>query len=155
MTVFLWVGDFLRRKNLMQKLLQGKYFIIIVLTYILAHALRLFTRLKGIDIVALSPVILSHGGNISSINQMPAYFFYTILGSRSCFGIANLINQSRFFEYFGKNSLVVYCIHFLLLDIYIPFLYKMINPIGILNSVLFTLIIMLLWMMFVMLIELY
>lgn len=144
MTIFLWVGDFFKRHNMLNKLCKGKIFVIILLTYVSAHLFRLIARVEGIEVMWLSPVVLSHGGNISSMTQIPAFFFYTILGSLSCFGIAKKINNNRILEYYGRNSLVVYCIHFFLLDIYTTILYRIISPIGIVNSSIFTLLILLL-----------
>lgn len=140
MTIFLWVGDYLKRKNLLEKLLKGKYYAFILFLFLLGNAFKFFSKTKGFEVPALTPVILSHGGNITSIIQVPAFLLYAITGSLSCFGIARLINKSSILEYFGKNSLVVYCIHFLFLDIYITLISSFLLPLGIINAILFTFI---------------
>ena len=143
MTIFLWVGDYLKRKNLLEKLLKGKYYASILSLFLLGNAFKMFSKIYGFELPALTPVILSHGGNITSIIQIPAFLFYTITGSLSCFGIARLINNSIILEYFGKNSLVVYCIHFLFLDIYIKLISVFLLPSGFFNALIFTLIVLL------------
>lgn len=144
MTIFLWVGDYLKRKELFQKLLKGRYYAVILFLFLLGNAFKMFSKIKGIEVPALSSVILSHGGNITSIIQVPAFLFYTITGSLSCFGLARLINKSLILEYFGKNSLVVYCIHFIFLDIYLTLISKFLLPFGVVNALLFTLLVLIL-----------
>lgn len=136
MAFFLWFGNYCRRNNLMEYI-RGKYLIAIVSLYALGHLVRLFFRMKGLDELLIAPVVISHGGNAISPLQIPAYLFFVILGSLSCFGIMILINRCRPLEYFGRNSLVIYCMHFIFLGIAVKIVNQIIPPVSILSAVLF------------------
>lgn len=136
MTFFLWVGNYCRRKNLFEYI-KGKYFIIIIILYLIGHALRFFFRMKGLDELLIAPVIISHGGNAISPLQIPAYLYYVILGSFSCFGIMQWINKCSLLEYFGRNSLVVYCMHFIFLGISLKVVNTIMPPVNIISALLF------------------
>ena len=136
MTFFLWFGNYCRRKEVFQ-FLKGRYFIIILLFYLIGHVMRFFFRMKGLDEFLIAPVIISHGGNAISPLQIPAYLYYVILGSLTCFGIMRYINKCSFLEYFGRNSLVVYCMHFVFLGIAVKAINVVIDPVSILNAFLF------------------
>lgn len=115
MTFFLWLGDIGRRKHLFN--IQGKPFLVVISLYMLGHLLRLFLRIKGIDELWIAPVVISHGGNAINPVQIFAYLYYVVFGSLSCFGIMQYLDKCCILEYFGRNSLVVYCVHFIFLDI--------------------------------------
>lgn len=139
MTFFLWFGNFSRRKEIF-KYLKGRILIIIIFLYIIGHAFRLYFRLNDIDDTLIAPVILSHGGNAMSLVQIPAYIYYVILGSLSCFGIMQYIGNCRFLEYFGLNSLVVYCVHFVFLALLVEFIGSIISPDNIVSALVYTIL---------------
>ena len=141
MAFFLWVGDFIKRKELLKRIKWWGYVCITIL-YLCGHAFRLYERLNGYEIPELSPVILSHSSNIVSLFQIPAYLFFVIMGCLSCFGIVMFIKECKLLEYFGKNSLIVYCGHFFILDIYISIINRMIIPNTMINAILFTIIVL-------------
>lgn len=143
MAVFLWVGDYMKRRDLIMRINKWVYLCIIIV-YLVGHGFRVFGKLKGIEIPELSPVILSHGGNIVSLSQIPAYLFYVIMGCLSCFGIVKSFKQCRVLEYYGRNSLIVYCIHFFFLTCYISITSLFLIPNGIVNALLFIIIVFLL-----------
>lgn len=143
MCFFLWFGNYCRRKNVL-RFTQGKYLIIILSLYLIGHIIRFVFRYNGIDEQTIAPVIISHGGNAISPLQIPAYIYYVVLGSLSCFGIMQYINNNKMLEYFGRNSLVVYCIHFIFLHIFISIVCTFIQPLDTIRSVLFILTTMLL-----------
>ena len=115
MIFFLWVGNYCRRKNLFE--------------YI--------KGMKGLDELLIAPVIISHGGNAISPLQIPAYLYYVLLGSFLCFGIMYWINKCSLLEYFGRNSLVVYCMHFLFLGISVKVVNTILPPVNIISALLF------------------
>lgn len=143
MAVFLWVGDYMKRRDIIKRIKWWGYFCIIIV-YLLGHGFRAYGKINGFEIPELTPVILSHGGNIVSISQIPAYLFYVIMGCLSCFGIVKSIKECKFFEYYGKNSLIVYSIHFFLLTTYISLLSQIIIPDCLFKAVLFTFIVLIL-----------
>lgn len=136
MVFFLWFGNYCRRKDVF-KYLEGKYLLVLLTLYLFGHILRFIFRMKGLNELLIAPVVLSHGGNAINPLQIPAYLYYVILGSFSCFGIMKFINSNRFLEYFGKNSLVVYCVHFIFLDISIRLMYMLLPPNSVLSALAF------------------
>lgn len=144
MTFFLWLGNFLRRNNLLIKMKEKKYILIIFALYTLGHLLRFIFRMKGIDELLIAPVVISHGGNALNPLQIPAYLYYVVLGSLLCFGIMQYIEKNRILEYFGRNSLVVYCVHFIFLELYVGIINSIVPPVGMLNAILFITIVFIL-----------
>lgn len=138
MTFFLWFGNFCRRKDLF-KYIEGKWLLVVLSLYLLGHFLRFYLRMKGLDELLIAPVVLSHGGNVVNPLQIPAYLYYVLLGSFSCFGIMKLINSNMFLEYCGRNSLVIYCVHFIFLDVTIRVMNMLLPPNSILKAVVFLL----------------
>lgn len=78
------------------------------------------------------------GGNAVSSLQIPAYLYYVILGSFACFGLMQYLKKSSVMEYFGKNSLVVYCSHFIFLNIFVELVNKYIPPVNIIGAIIYT-----------------
>ena len=136
MAFFLWFGNFCRRKKILDYI-RGKYLLVIVSFYLLGHLVRLFFRMKGLDELLIAPVVISHGGNAVSPFQVPAYLYFVILGSLSCFGCMKWIEKCKLLEYFGRNSLVVYCTHFLFLGLAVRAINIVIPPVSIISAVLF------------------
>lgn len=108
--------------------------------YLSGHAIRLILFLMGINDTIIAPVIISHGGNAYTILQIPAYIFYTIMGSLSCFGIIQLFYRKSFLDYVGRNSLVIYCVHFIFLSVYIVPLSAIIYPDSTIKAAMYTVI---------------
>lgn len=133
MVFFFWFGNYCRRKDVF-KYLGGGYLLVCIALYLFGHILF---RMKGLNELLITPVVLSHGGNAVNPLQIPAYLYYVILGSFSCFGIMKFINSNRFLEYFGKNSLVVYCVHFIFLDISIRMMNILLPPNSVLSALAF------------------
>lgn len=143
MTFFLWVGNFCRRKNVFD-LFKGKYLLIIIALYLFGHALRVLFKMKGFDELMIEPVIISHGGNAVSPLQIPAYLYYVILGSFVCFGLMQYLKKCSVMEYLGKNSLVVYCAHFVFLNLFVELVNEIISPDNIFSAVLYTVLVLIL-----------
>ncbi len=136
MTFFMWFGNYCRRKSLFDKI-GWKYLWMILGLYLLGHITRLFFRHYELNELLIAPVIISHGGNATTPLQISAYLFYTILGSLSCFGIMKSIQKCSLLEFFGRNSLIIYCTHFVFMDITLPILNSIIQPTSIINALLF------------------
>lgn len=141
MTFFIWVGNYCRRKNVFEHI-KGKTLLVIATLYLLGHAIRLVFRINGLDELLIAPVVISHGGNAISPVQVPAYLYYVILGSFTLFGIMQKLNTCKLLDYFGRNSLVVYCIHFIFLELYIPLIIHIIIPNGLVNAIIYIVIVL-------------
>ena len=136
MSFFIWVGSLCRRMDMLEKIKRKTYFIFLSL-YLAGHIVRYFFRMKGIDELLIAPVIISHGGNVVSPVQIPSYIYFVILGSLSCFGIMQYIKKCSLLEFYGRNSLVVYCMHFIFLGITVNAVNTIIPPVSIINALLF------------------
>lgn len=141
MTFFIWFGNYCRRKELL-RFTKGKTLMIILSLFLLGHLVRFVFRQNGIDELLIAPVTISHGGNAISPLQIPAFIYYVVLGSLSCFGIMQYIEKSRLLEFFGRNSLVVYCVHFVFLNIIIEIVGNIVQPSGMVNALMFIIITM-------------
>lgn len=138
MIFFLWIGVLLKRYYIYHEILfkisivlfMGMYFFYYLLNYI------------GLNNSILTPVVISHYANIHSIWQLPIYVFYVITGGFSMFYFVQKIKCLVIFSYFGRNSLIIYCAHFVFLCIYIDFVYLMITPDDTLSSFFFLLSVM-------------
>ncbi len=138
MVFFLWIGVLLKRYYVFHEILfktsivlfMGIFFFYYLLNYI------------GLNNTILAPVIISHYANIHSIWQLPIYVFYVLTGSFSMFYFVQKIKPLFIFSYFGRNSLVIYCAHFVFLCVYIDMVYLMITPDDSLSSLLFLLSVM-------------
>ncbi len=140
MVFSLWLGSFCKRKNIFDTL-HGKTLVVIISLYLLGHALRLFLRIKGIDNMFITPVGLSHGTNIHSILQIPTYLFYVILGSFSFFGLMKYVKKCDILKYFGENSLVVYCSHFIILNAIVLLLIPVYTPDSLVKAIIYTVVV--------------
>lgn len=145
MCIFLWIGDYLRRSQKMDMLLDRRINIYIIISlYMLGHVIRIYTHFNGGEIPVLSPVVLSHGTNIISVYQIPAFLYFTIFGSLSCFSLCKILKNSNFFEYFGKHSMVVYCVHFLFLELFVDIISIVVYPSGLIHAAIFTFLVLML-----------
>ena len=55
-----------------------------------------------------------------SLAQMPLFLALAVLGSATTLTLAKKVKKSAFFEFFGRNSIVVYCLHF-------PYMYMIVR----------------------------
>lgn len=146
MTFFIWFGNYCRRKDLFNKI-HGKVFWAALILFVLGHVIRYVFRMKGINELLVAPVIISHGGNAISPLQIPAYLFFVILGSLSCFGIMQYVNKSHLLEYIGRNSLTIYCIHSIFIELYVLLINMFITPLSMGSAYIFIIITLLLVML--------
>lgn len=142
MLFFIWFGDFCRRLDIFNRL-NGKILVIIICIYLSGHFIRLIMRIADVEELFIAPVILSHGSNIKYIFQILPFLFYTLLGSLSLFGIMRLklFEKCRVLEYLGKNSLAIYCIHFIIMTGIILFLKPLFTPNSIANAIVYMVIV--------------
>lgn len=137
MTFFLWVGEVMKSSINNIKLLITSSILFLVL-YIATFAIRWKTN---IPIELFSPLGFSHTVNIDSLWQIFAYLFYSVTGSLFVILISKYIYKSVVLEYFGKNSIIIYCTHFIFINMWARVFDKLYGDIMILNVVYFVLII--------------
>lgn len=65
---------------------------------------------------------------VVSLRSIPLFLFYSVTGSLFILFLARKIRESRFFEYWGRNSIVVYGLHFAPLFAAFKFYYELISP---------------------------
>ena len=69
-------------------------------------------------------------------------FLITSTSGIVCFlWLCKHIAKQRFFEYFGRNSLIVYCVHFIPLTITLSSIYKYMEPVSLIQRCLFVLLV--------------
>lgn len=137
MTIFLWVGEVMKPSINNIKLLITSSILFLVL-YIATFVIKWKT---DISIETFSPLGFSHTVNVNSLWQIFAYLFYSITGSLFVILLSKYINKSVVLEYFGKNSIIIYCTHFVFINMYARTFDKLYGDIMILNVLYFVLII--------------
>ena len=69
-----------------------------------------------------------------------AFIFTSISGILCFLYLCKRIGKQVFFEYYGRNSLIVYCIHFIPLTIILSSMYKYMEPQSLIQRGLFILL---------------
>lgn len=133
MVLFLWVGVLLKRYYVYHDI----FFKVSVVLFGGMYVFRYLFTLFGVNNFIPTPVVISHYANIHSILQLPVYIFYVITGSFTMFYLVQKIKSLFILAYIGRNSLVIYCAHFVLLCVFIDLMYLMITPDGLFTSFLF------------------
>ena len=142
MAFFIWVGTILKRYYVYHSFIFKISVAFFVMMFVFRSYLNSLLCFIGIEYSVLNPVVISHYANIHSIYQLPIYVFYVLTGSFSMFYFVQKIKPLFIFSYFGRNSLVIYCAHFVFLCVYIDLVYVMITPDNLLSSLLFLLSVM-------------
>lgn len=99
-TFFVALGHMLRDKPSLVNLLRKGWFIYplaILVVYILHHQWDLPSEDGKFDVTLV---------------QIPLFLALTILGSITTLTLARWIKECAFIEFFGRNSIIVYCLHF-------------------------------------------
>lgn len=70
----------------------------------------------------------------------PIFVLVSLCGTCACIETCKIISEFKPIEYIGRNTLVVYCLHFLVLVPLASVLYKVIAPYGLLMSIIYVVI---------------
>lgn len=100
MTIFLWIGHYLKSNEL-------KYKIVIYTSYIIFITLTYYCPYVSIP-------YLSFTINTSWL-QLPLLYWLSFSGSMLIIQIAKIINKNTILEYIGKASLIIYMSHIIIL----------------------------------------
>ena len=101
LVIFVYFGQILKRYS--DKLLTNKIIIITTVFYLCVVILSFFQGYK-------LPAIYSKYD--TTIFQWPLHIFLSTFGSLMLIGISKIISKNKVFEYLGKNSLVIFFLHF-------------------------------------------
>lgn len=71
------------------------------------------------------------GDGIWAIGLVPAYVFYCTTGSMLIIWISKKIGMNYWLESLGKQTLVIYCVHFIILKLQIHIWGKLLDPVSI------------------------
>lgn len=70
----------------------------------------------------------------------PIFVLVSLCGTCACIEACKIIGKFKPIEYIGRNTLVVYCLHFLVLVPLAGVLYKVLSPSGLLMSIIYVLV---------------
>lgn len=121
-TLFVAIGLYLRSHQSIYRLLLNWCIYIYIL------ALLIFTSI-GIHI----PVVAA--GLHVTLKQIPIFLLMSLTGTFACLKICELIAHNSFFEYWGRNSLIVYGTHFMGLQSFVLIFYTLFSPINKYNAI--------------------
>lgn len=133
MAIFVWIGNLLKRKSWLTK----KTCNVALVLYVILWLAFLFAPKLHLGRELITPIVLSHSCNLVSILQVPAYMLFVLSGSLACFRICMILKENSFVEYFGRNSIIVYCVHFLFIGIAVNVLKIIIAPVTIIGALTF------------------
>lgn len=74
------------------------------------------------------------------LKSIPLFLVISISGTYTMLHLCKLIEKNSFFEYFGRNSLIVYCMHFIPLQYLMQNLFLLISPISLVQRVFYILV---------------
>lgn len=123
--IYLHFGSFLRNKDLKFSWICGLLYLVYVIGMMLA--------------IGQVPSITSEAH--LRIFEMPLFVMSSFLGTIGIFYISKKINANRFLEYCGRNSIVIYCLHFTLMNDFYRLFADSLNSMSIHQSV-FALVLM-------------
>lgn len=132
MALFIGVGAYIKTHPIDMK----TYRLAFISYAIISFALFALTHLTHRNFSSLM-VCISHGTNLQHYYQIPFYVLFVILGTFSCFYLAKRIKECRFIEYVGRNSIIIYCTHFIVLDVWLRLLTSFILPNTLIKAILF------------------
>ena len=124
MTVFIIIGAVIKKYNIVEK-----WGWVMAISYCILYysSFKILRHLVRNDVLTYfqAPCYTHYlSPNLSDVNGfliIPSFLFYAITGSMLVFCISKLIGKCSILEFIGKSSLVVYCIHFLILRLVIEF----------------------------------
>lgn len=120
MTVFVTIGYLLRKYLIIEKF-GLKFLAAYILLYCITFPM-LYKHLPYSNYIAAPCYTHYFVPNLADCNgfiMIPSFLFYTISGSIMTFFICQKIRRWPWMEYVGRQSLVIYCVHFTFLRIYI------------------------------------
>lgn len=132
--IFLWIGDCMKRYNLIDTYAKYIGYCYIPLLAI-SHIYPKFHPISYTDSSALTVV------------EIPAYIIFAVSGTFLLIEISKMLKRNTVLTYFGRNSLVVYGLHFLVMQCVAMVLSEILVPEGkVLSIVYYTVFLLLCWL---------
>lgn len=75
------------------------------------------------------------------IFSLPVFLLVSVSGTFACIRLCMYINKLNVLEYLGKNTLLIYCIHVIVLMSISEVLYSLLHPQGIVMNVLYVVLV--------------
>ena len=125
--MFLWIGYTLKHTEILKEHLK-KYGLIAFLLYIIG--------LIVFNILGKSVPYYTHFPHFN-LKQTPFFVYFSITGTFMILYLGEIIQKSRLLLFFGKNSIVVYGIHFSILNIIIFVMYSLYIPVSHIQGLVF------------------
>lgn len=123
MTIFITIGSLLKKYNLIEK--WGKVMAIsYCVFYMSLKVLRHFVRNDVLTYFEAPCYTHYLDPNLSDVNGLliiPSFLFYATTGSVLIFIISKFLGKCSILEFLGKTSLVIYCVHFVILRMVVDF----------------------------------
>lgn len=123
--IFIPLGQLLKRQDIFKKKYLRKYFWGCFVTSMF------FCLINGISLPRATFQI------IISTWSVPLFIWLSFLGSISFLYLCEWIKESKFLEYFGEYTLLIYCLNFILLQISELMIGNLIPPVTLINSLFF------------------
>lgn len=113
MAVFLALGHFLKGKKL-----SSNFYIFAAVSYILIIGLCYYYNVRIPHFTA---------GINTTIYNWPLHIYLSIIGSLLFLKVCSLIKNQCFFEFLGKNSLIIYMLHMFLITIFLKVFFPLLQ----------------------------
>ena len=140
MMVFMAVGYELKKRNW-----SDNSYLWCGIVYLIAYFITFVFIITNIDTPYIIPYSYTHwfisNGISNTLTLVPAYLFYSIMGSFMVIWISKRISSFEILEKFGRQSLAIYCIHFTILQFVIIFFAQWIDTAGLITGSLYFIIV--------------
>jgi fucose 4-O-acetylase-like acetyltransferase len=136
MAIFIWVGVALKKYNLNKRATS-----IVSILFCICTLICFILSKLGFDTSYYGPIGYSHTTNLFSLCQIPSYMIYTFAGCVFSIELSKKLSDIKMLSYLGKNSIIVYCAHFFVLEILVRYVNKVIMPISLINTIVFFVIV--------------
>lgn len=125
MTIYLTIGYYLKKYNIVERYgssISITYIVLFCVTYLMVILEQPYSQYFAAPGYThyLTPSLTKANGMF----LIPAYLFYCTTGSIMTFWFCQKIRKMRVLEYLGRISIVVYCVHFAFLTVFISLLSK-------------------------------
>ncbi|AGB29488.1 acetyltransferase, fucose-4-O-acetylase [Prevotella dentalis DSM 3688] len=117
LAIFLWIGDCMKRHTWMKGHARGIGFCYIPLILVS----KFFPKIH--------PVAYTDSSALT-IAEIPAYILFSVSGTLLLVELAVYLKRAGIVAYMGRNSLVVYCVHFLIMQCVAVLLSGLVTPEG-------------------------
>lgn len=102
---------------------------------LLKHCIYIYPVILFLLIIWGKKIPVFAAGMHVTLSQAPLFLLLSLTGTFACLRICKMLDRNKFLEFWGKNSLIVYCTHFWGLILIIPIVFNWLNPITPYNAI--------------------